>query len=62
MRPPRRVSRTALLVTTALLLSSCDIPKTGVVEVGEPATGIRRSRSLDPAAGTDTAPTRHRHG
>ncbi|MFJ2829718.1 hypothetical protein ACIPC1_19530 [Streptomyces sp. NPDC087263] len=41
MRPPRRVLRTALLVTTALLLSSCGIPETGVVEAGEPATGIR---------------------
>lgn len=34
---------TALLVAaSALLLSSCDIPATGVVEAGGPASGIPR--------------------
>ncbi|MER7688875.1 hypothetical protein [Streptomyces sp. NPDC097610] len=41
MSRTRRPSRTALLFATAFLLSSCGIPETGVVEVGEPATGIR---------------------
>lgn len=41
MSPARRSLRPALLLTTALLLSSCGIPETGVVEAGEPATGIR---------------------
>ncbi|MEU3663436.1 hypothetical protein AB0E77_27400 [Streptomyces sp. NPDC032940] len=29
------------LLTAALALSACDIPATGVVEAGEPATGVR---------------------
>lgn len=41
MSRTRRPSRIALLLTTAFLLSSCGIPETGVVEAGEPATGIR---------------------
>ncbi|MGW4982344.1 hypothetical protein [Streptomyces mirabilis] len=41
MSRTRRSSRSALLLTTAFLLSSCGIPETGVVEAGEPATGIR---------------------
>jgi len=39
MNAPRRL---ALLAVPALLaLASCDIPTTGVVEAGEPASGIR---------------------
>ncbi len=41
MSRTRRPSRTALLLTTAFLLSSCGIPENCVVEAGEPATGIR---------------------
>ncbi|WP_405910495.1 hypothetical protein OG742_43825 [Streptomyces sp. NBC_00828] len=41
-----RSSRPALLFATALLLSSCGIPETGVVETGEPATGIRPAQLL----------------
>ncbi|MEV1085593.1 hypothetical protein AB0I98_46510 [Streptomyces sp. NPDC050211] len=41
MSPAPRSLRPALLCTTALLLASCGIPETGVVETGEPATGIR---------------------
>ncbi|WP_328437374.1 hypothetical protein OHA71_09265 [Streptomyces sp. NBC_00444] len=39
--PAPRSLRPALLCTTALLLASCGIPESGVVETGEPATGIR---------------------
>ncbi|MFE6487410.1 hypothetical protein ACFVGN_31370 [Streptomyces sp. NPDC057757] len=46
MRSVRRWCRPALLFTTALLLSSCGIPETGVVEAGEPATGIRPAQAL----------------
>jgi hypothetical protein len=46
MSRAHRSPRPALLFTTALLLSSCGIPETGVVEVGEPATGIRAAQVL----------------
>ncbi|MFI6340322.1 hypothetical protein [Streptomyces sp. NPDC050535] len=46
MRSVRRLSRAALLCTAALSLSSCGIPETGVVEAGEPATGIRPAQVL----------------
>ncbi|MYR41836.1 hypothetical protein, partial [Streptomyces sp. SID5910] len=36
------------LLTAALALSACDIPATGVVEAGEPATGV-----LEPPGATD---------
>ncbi|MFJ8754344.1 hypothetical protein ACIREO_34210 [Streptomyces sp. NPDC102441] len=41
MRRAHRTARPALLAAAALLLSACGIPTTGVVESGEPATGIR---------------------
>ncbi|MEU1034823.1 hypothetical protein ABZ402_40235 [Streptomyces mirabilis] len=41
MSRTRRSSRSALLLTASFLLSSCGIPESGVVEAGEPATGIR---------------------
>ncbi|MEV0554191.1 MULTISPECIES: hypothetical protein [unclassified Streptomyces] len=41
-RRGQRAVRSGLSLTAAaLLLSSCGIPSTGVVEAGEPATGIR---------------------
>ncbi|MHA5051357.1 hypothetical protein [Streptomyces sp. SD15] len=46
MSSARQWFRPALLFTTALLLSSCGIPETGVVEAGEPATGIRPAHVL----------------
>lgn len=46
MSPAHRSLRSALLFTTAFLLSSCGIPETGVVEAGEPATGIRPAQVL----------------
>ncbi|MEU9283439.1 hypothetical protein AB0D57_01600 [Streptomyces sp. NPDC048275] len=46
MSPARPWFRPALLITTALLLTSCGIPETGVVEAGEPATGIRPAHLL----------------
>ncbi|MET8569457.1 hypothetical protein [Streptomyces sp. NPDC004783] len=42
------------LLTAALALSACDIPATGVVEAGEPATGV-----LEPP-GSTPAPTETR--
>ncbi|MGW1887924.1 hypothetical protein [Streptomyces sp. NPDC001970] len=41
MRHARRIVRHALLFSAAFLLSACAIPSTGVVEAGDPATGIR---------------------
>ncbi|MFC7985247.1 hypothetical protein [Streptomyces sp. NPDC057336] len=40
MNPRRRIART-LLCGALLPLSACGIPATGVVEAGEPATGVR---------------------
>ncbi|MGP4043283.1 hypothetical protein [Streptomyces sp. 2A115] len=45
-RPAHRSFRPALLFATALVLSSCGIPSTGVVEAGEGANGIRASQAL----------------
>lgn len=46
MRPAHRVARSALLVAAALLLCACGIPTTGVVDSGEPATGIRSTTTV----------------
>ncbi|QIY75826.1 hypothetical protein HEP84_49405 [Streptomyces sp. RLB1-33] len=63
MSPRRRSSRTALLLATAFLLSSCGIPETGVVEAGEPATGIRPAQVLYfVGAGNLLAVRRHAFG
>ncbi|MEV7422667.1 MULTISPECIES: hypothetical protein [unclassified Streptomyces] len=40
-RPVRAARAAALLITALTLLSGCRIPSTGVVQVGEPATGVR---------------------
>ncbi|WP_077801426.1 GerMN domain-containing protein [Streptomyces sp. JHA26] len=37
------------LLATALALSACDIPATGVVEAGEPATGVLEPQGTTPA-------------
>ncbi|ELP68278.1 hypothetical protein ACKI1I_00140 [Streptomyces turgidiscabies] len=46
MRRAHGVVRPALLAAAALLLSACGIPTTGVVESGEPGTGIRSTVTL----------------
>ncbi|GHB45456.1 hypothetical protein GCM10010377_40300 [Streptomyces viridiviolaceus] len=52
VRPVRRRVRRVLplLLATAFPLSACGIPETGVVEAGEPATGVQ-----DPAGATAAA-------
>ncbi|RDG38321.1 hypothetical protein DVH02_09700 [Streptomyces corynorhini] len=42
----RAARASALLITVLALLSGCRIPTTGVVEVGEPATGVRAATYL----------------
>ncbi|MFC9635470.1 hypothetical protein ACFTY8_41080 [Streptomyces mirabilis] len=60
MSRTRRPPRIALLLTTAFLLSSCGISETGVVEAGEPATGIRPTYILSfVGEGTLLAARRH---
>jgi hypothetical protein len=42
----RRDARAGMLVGAALLLSGCGIPATGVVQAGDPATGVRPTAVL----------------
>lgn len=46
MRRAHRAVRPALLVAAVLLLSACGIPTTGVVDSGEPATGVRSTTTV----------------
>ncbi|GGM96505.1 hypothetical protein [Streptomyces fuscichromogenes] len=46
MSRAHRAARPALLVAAAFLLSACGIPTTGVVESGEPATGLRSTTTV----------------
>ena len=45
-RGTRSGTRSGMLVGAALLLSGCGIPATGVVQAGDPATGVRPTAVL----------------